>query len=108
MAFGPRSGQIDLTDPGAVEHELRKWLPGVEVLAVDSHDWTADPLSRQTWPMLRPNQLDAVQTAAADTCRAIRLVGSDYARGWAGFIDGAIESAITNANQIVREFESEN
>ncbi|MFD6061222.1 flavin monoamine oxidase family protein [Rhodococcus wratislaviensis] len=108
VAFGPRSGLIDLNDPRAVETELRKWRPDLEVVTVDAHDWTADPLSGETWPMLAPNQLDAVAHAARDTTRRIRLAGSDYARGWAGFIDGAIESGLHTARQIITEFESEN
>ncbi|MGQ4601388.1 FAD-dependent oxidoreductase [Nocardia sp. R6R-6] len=107
VAFGPRSGEIDLKDPRAVEAELRTWLPDAEVVAVDSHDWTADPLSGETWPMLAPNQLAAVTQAARDTSRHIRLAGSDYATGWAGFIDGAIESGARAAQQIITEFESE-
>jgi monoamine oxidase len=103
VAFGPRSGVIDLNDPRAVEAELRKWRPDLEVVAVDAHDWTADPLSGETWPMLAPNQLDAVTHAAADTSRRARLAGSDYARGWAGFIDGAIESGLHVARGIINE-----
>lgn len=106
VAFGPESGRLDATNPRAVEAELRKWRPEIEVVAVDSHDWTDDPLSRQTWPMLRPNQLNAVLSAAGGTDRAVRLLGSDYARGWAGFIDGAIESGLAGARQIINEFES--
>ncbi|PFX03126.1 Pseudooxynicotine oxidase [Nocardia farcinica] len=108
VAFGPRSGAIDLTDPRAVEAELRRWRPDLEVVAVDAHDWVADPLSGETWPMLAPNQLEAVTAAAQDTGRRVRLAGSDYARGWAGFIDGAIESGAQAARQIITEFESEN
>lgn len=105
VAFGPRSGVIDLHDPRAVEAELRKWRPDIEVVAVDAHDWTADPLSGETWPMLAPCQLDAVAHAAADTTRRIRLAGSDYARGWAGFIDGAIESGLQVARSIITKTE---
>lgn len=101
VAFGPRSGVLELDDPRAVEAELRKWRPDLQVVAVDSHDWTADPLSGQTWPMLAPGQLDAVSHAAADETRRVRLAGSDYARGWAGFIDGAIESGLHVARSIV-------
>ena len=108
VAFGPRSGLIDLNDPRAVEAELRKWRPDLEVVAVDAHDWTADPLSGETWPMLAPHQLDAVSHAARDTTRRVRLAGSDYACGWAGFIDGAIESALQTARQLITELESEN
>lgn len=103
VAFGPRTGLIDLNDPRAVEAELRRWRPDLEVVAVDAHDWAADPLSGETWPMLAPHQLDIVAGAAGDTARKIRLAGSDYARGWAGFIDGAIESGLHAARTIHTE-----
>jgi monoamine oxidase len=96
VAFGPRSGRIDLDDPKAVEAELRKWRPDLEVVAVDAHDWSSDPLSGETWPM-----------ASCDTTRAVRLAGSDYAQGWAGFIDGAIESGMQAARQILTELQVE-
>lgn len=92
VAFGPDAHAIDVTDRAAVEAALQQWIPDIEVLAVDAHDWVADELARQTWPMLRPNQLEAVQTAAHSAFGRVRLAGSDYAEGWAGFIDGAIES----------------
>nr|WP_290369291.1 NAD(P)/FAD-dependent oxidoreductase [Rhodococcus fascians] len=107
VAFGPRSGLIDLNDPRAVEAELRKWRPDLEVVAVDAHDWAADPLSGETWPMLAPHQLDTIAGAARDTTRRVRFAGSDYARGWAGFIDGAIESGLHTARTIHTELKVE-
>ncbi|QSE92637.1 FAD-dependent oxidoreductase [Rhodococcus pseudokoreensis] len=103
VAFGSDSTRIDVTDRGAVEAALREWIPDLDVVAVDGHDWVADELSGQTWPMLRPNQLAAVQESAATEHGHIRLAGSDYAEGWAGFIDGAIESAKTAAARILPE-----
>ena len=78
-----------------------------KVVAVESHDWTADPFSGETWPLSAPNQLEAVTEAARDTSRHMRLAGSNYATGWAGFIDGAIESGARAAQRIIIEFESE-
>lgn len=101
VAFGADSTRIDVTDRAAVQDALREWIPDIEVLGVDGHDWVADPLSGQTWPMLRPNQLDGVQSAAATAIGHVHLAGSDYAEGWAGFIDGAIESAMRVSNRVL-------
>jgi monoamine oxidase len=92
VAFGADAHKIDVTDRGAVEAALRQWIPDIEVVAIDAHNWVADELAGQTWPMLRPNQLETIQTAAHAAHGRVRLAGSDYAEGWAGFIDGAIES----------------
>jgi Flavin containing amine oxidoreductase len=94
VAFGSVSERLDGTDPAAVQEALRTWLPDVEVLEVASHDWVADDLSGETWPMQRAGQLTG---ALADLQRPegrVVLAGSDYANGWAGFIDGAIESGL--------------
>ncbi|WP_397517547.1 flavin monoamine oxidase family protein [Rhodococcus sp. 4CII] len=102
VAFGCDATRIDVTDRGAVEIALREWIPEIEVVAVDGHDWVTDDLSQQTWAMLRPNQLVAVQNAASEPHGRVRLAGSDYAEGWAGFIDGAIESGKTAAARILQ------
>lgn len=97
VAFGSDSTSLDVTDRAAVEAALREWLPDVEVLAVDGHDWLADEFAGGTWAMLRPNQLAAIQDANDRPHGRVRLAGADYAEGWAGFIDGAIESGKTAA-----------
>ncbi|MCF6386714.1 FAD-dependent oxidoreductase [Mycobacterium sp. MBM] len=104
VAFGADAKIVDVTDRGAVEAALRQWIPDIDVLAVDGHDWVADELSGETWPMLRPNQLEAVHAAARVTHGRVRLAGSDYAEGWAGFIDGAIESGKKVAVQLLDGF----
>ena len=73
---------------------LRAWLPDVEVLEVASHDWVADDLSGETWPMQRAGQLTESLVELQRPEGRVFLAGSDYANGWAGFIDGAIESGM--------------
>ncbi|MBY6414666.1 FAD-dependent oxidoreductase [Rhodococcus sp. BP-252] len=102
VAFGADNTRIDVTDRKAVQNALRLWIPEIEVLSVDGHDWVADPLSGQTWPMLRPNQLEGVRAAADSAFGHVHLAGSDYAEGWAGFIDGAIESAMKVSNRVLQ------
>jgi monoamine oxidase len=94
VAFGSVTGRLDGNDPGAVQEALRQWLPDVEVLAVASHDWVADDLSGETWPMQRAGQLTGALAELQRPEGRVLLAGSDYADGWAGFIDGAIESGM--------------
>lgn len=101
VVFGSDASRLDITDRAAVQAALREWIPEIEVVAVDGHDWVSDDLSGQTWPMLRPNQLVTVQQAASMSHGRVRLAGSDYAEGWAGFIDGAIESGKTAAARVL-------
>ncbi|MGH3138623.1 MAG: flavin monoamine oxidase family protein, partial [Gaiellales bacterium] len=91
VGFGIDSHALDVSDRGAVEQTLRAWLPDAEVAAVAGHDWVEDELSRGTWPMLRPGQLSRLHAGTVEPDGRLFLAGSDYASGWAGFIDGAIE-----------------
>jgi monoamine oxidase len=94
VAFGSVSERLDGSDPAAVQEALRTWLPDVEVLEVTSHDWVADPFAGETWPMQRPGQLTQSLAELQRPEGRVVLAGSDYADGWAGFIDGAIESGM--------------
>ena len=78
---------------------IRAWRPEIEVLACDGHDWVDDEFSRETWLVQRPGQhryLEALQQAEG----GLFLAGADYASGWTGYIDGAVESAMVVASRI--------
>lgn len=94
VAFGSVSERLDGSDRDAVQQALRQWLPDVEVLEVASHDWVADDLSGETWPMQRAGQLTGALGELQRPEGRVVIAGSDYANGWAGFIDGAIESGM--------------
>ena len=100
VAFGSVSARLDGTDPAAVQEALRTWLPDVEVLEVASHDWVADDLSGETWPMQRAGQLTGSLAELQRPEGRVFLAGSDYADGWAGFIDGAIESGMRAGREV--------
>jgi monoamine oxidase len=97
VAFGRDALAIDLDDRAAVQKQIRRLVPEAEVLDVAAHDWVADPLSQQTWPMQKAGQLTASLTELQRPEGPLLLAGSDYANGWAGFIDGAIESGLRAA-----------
>jgi monoamine oxidase len=100
VGFGPDAGAIAFDDPGAVQAEVRRLIPAVEVVAVASHDWVADPYARETWPMQRAGALTSSLAALQQREGPVFLAGSDYANGWAGFIDGAIESGLSVAGLV--------
>ncbi|MGY1623880.1 FAD-dependent oxidoreductase [Geodermatophilus sp. SYSU D00965] len=94
VAFGSVSERLDGTDRVAVQEALRTRLPDVEVLEVASHDWVGDEFAGETWPMQRAGQLTGALAELQRPEGRVVLAGSDYANGWAGFIDGAIESGL--------------
>jgi monoamine oxidase len=97
VGFGLESSALDIEDHDAVQDALRVWMPDVELEACTGHEWTTDRFSKGTWAMLRPQQLTKYLRAAQEPENRVLLAGSDFATGWGGFVDGAIESGIRAA-----------
>lgn len=97
VGFGPDASKVDVEDPAAVQAQLARLVPGVEVVAVASHNWVDDPLSGETWPMHRTGFLSTHLPAMQAAHGRVLFAGSDIANGWGGFIDGAIESGMEAA-----------
>ena len=97
VGFGPDASKIDAGDAAAVQAQLARLVPDADVRDVATHDWVADPLAGETWPMHRTgflaNHLAALQAGHGN----VFFAGSDIANGWGGFIDGAIESGMEAA-----------
>jgi monoamine oxidase len=89
------------TDRDSVEEALRHYFPEARVLAVDSHDWTADPFARGGWQVHRPGQLSRLHGSLQEPHGRLSFAGSDTAVRWIGWFDGAIESGARAASQAV-------
>lgn len=100
VAFGPDSSRLDTTDLEQVQAAVDLLLPDAEVLDVASHDWTTDPFSGETWPMHRPGYLTECLATFQEPQGRLIFAGSDFANGWGGFIDGAIESGLEAARSL--------
>ena len=82
-------------------------LPGYEALEATAHDWLADEFSRGTWAIHRPGWYEHYHAAMRRPEGPVLLAGSDLADGWAGFIDGAIESGLrAGIARVLAEFVS--
>jgi monoamine oxidase len=101
VAFGPDATRLDAADVRQVQAALDLLAPDLEVLDTASHDWTGDPLSGETWPMHRPGFLTECLGSFQQPHGPLLFAGSDYANGWGGFIDGAIESGLESARIIL-------
>lgn len=106
VSFGADSQKIDLNDIDVVRAALRVWRDDLEVLEVTGHDWMADPHSRETWLMQRPNQLTKYFEAQQRAEGVLHFASSDYANVWAGFIDGAVESGLRVARELTAQLDS--
>jgi len=94
IGFGPDASRCDATDLAAVQGQLDAILPGYELLGATAHDWLADAFSRGTWAIHRPGWYEHHHAAMRRAEPGLVFAGSDLADGWAGFIDGAIESGL--------------
>ncbi len=98
-AMGPSAATLNPNDLEGMRGQMKRFRPDLDVLAVSGHDWVDDRYSAQTWPMLKTHQL-AVLADLQNSVDNVHFAGSDYATGWQGFIDGAIESAYRVSNRI--------
>jgi monoamine oxidase len=94
IGFGGDAERCDPADRDAMQVSLDRILPGYEVLDATAHDWFADEFSRGTWAIHRPGWYEHHHEAMRRPEGNVILAGSDLANGWAGFIDGAIESGL--------------
>jgi monoamine oxidase len=94
IGFGVDAERCDPADLAGMQASLDETLPGYEVLDTTAHDWLADEFSRGTWAIHRPGWDEHHHAAMRRPEGNVILAGSDLANGWAGFIDGAIESGL--------------
>jgi monoamine oxidase len=92
VGFGTSPEELDVTDGEAVADAVREFLPDADVVSTDAHDWNADEFSQGTWMAYRPGQVMRHASALQRPEGRLAFAGSDLASGWAGWIDGAIES----------------
>src|SRR5262249_24218601 len=103
--YGPDRDRLHFTSLPAVAHELNRWLEGVRVAELWSHDWCADPWSCETWRVARPGQLTRYAAELCTRENRVVLAGADFAPGvWNGFVDGALESALGVVDELKTAF----
>jgi monoamine oxidase len=94
IGFGYDAAICDATDLAGVQASLAEIIPGYRAVAATAHDWLADEFSNGTWAIHRPGWYTRHFAEMRRPEGPVLLAGSDLAAGWAGFIDGAIETGI--------------
>ncbi len=99
VGFGLASN-FDPAKPGAIERAVARFFPEATLLAVDWHDWVADPFARGTWiaPVLGSEQ--ALAPATWRRTGPLAFASSDIAPDSAGWFEGAIVSGLQAAGEI--------
>jgi len=101
VAFGHDADSLDPTDHDAVAAAMHRLVPGdYEVTEVGAHDWATDEFSMGTWVIDRPGQRSKSLAALQAGSGRVRFAGSDFASGWKGFMDGAIESGMRTGREV--------
>ena len=91
VGFGHDGAEIE-DDLGWVQTQLDRAAPGYEVVEMRWHDWKADEYSQGTWAVHRPGWYSTYHAEMQRPEGRVILANSDFADGWAGFVDGALES----------------
>jgi pseudooxynicotine oxidase len=94
IGFGPTAETLDINDTDAVQAAFRQFLPQAEVLEAYGYQWDADPYSQGVWGVSRPGQMSKYLKSLQEPQGRVIFANSDWANGWRGFIDGAIEQGI--------------
>jgi pseudooxynicotine oxidase len=99
IGFGPDAEMLDAGDLASVQRELDAIMPGYETTMATAHTasaphWLTDEFSRGIWAIHRPGWYEHYHAACRSPQDVSCLAGSDIANGWAGFVDGAIESGL--------------
>jgi monoamine oxidase len=102
MAWGADARALDGSDRAAVQAELRRWIPDVEVVDSTSYDWVGDPFTQQTWFVPRAGHMIHHEEMQRPE-DGVHLAGADYANLDPSTIDGAIEGGLTAANRVTRQ-----
>ncbi|MBB6627575.1 FAD-dependent oxidoreductase [Nocardioides sp. KIGAM211] len=93
--------QIDPTSRESVEKALRNFIPDVDVVAIDSHDWIGDEFADGTSMIIDPGWVSSGEYKAfAKPHGSVYFAGADHSMVWTGWIAGAIASGATVAEQV--------
>ena len=101
VAFCEDAERMPPDDLEATRAAVEQLWPGLDIVGVHGHDWLADPLSQGTWAAHRPGWYLDHHRALQQPEGRIVFASGDIAEGWAGFIDGAIESGLRAARAVL-------
>lgn len=104
VAFGLADAIADVRDHKTMITHFDNYLnaaPKREVVGYLCHDWTADPFSQGTWCSFAPGGSVKYHQELQKSHGKVLFASSDWANGWKGFVDGAIEEGKKAALQIL-------
>ncbi|KAI6855890.1 FAD/NAD(P)-binding domain-containing protein [Hortaea werneckii] len=100
MCFGYNRKLADPSDSRHVISEFKKLQPAGNVKGYLSHTWSKDPYAKGAWYCAGPGSTTKNLQALQEAHGRIVLASADWAQGWRGFIDGAIEQGSRAAQTV--------
>ena len=100
-SFGFDTEAVDLSDRTSVQSALSHYIPEIEVLAVDWHDWNSDEFSDGTHMIGDPGWVTSGEYRAfLQPHGAVHFAGADHSLSWTGWLEGAVMSGSQVAVQV--------
>ncbi|EWY92132.1 lysyl oxidase-like protein 2/3/4 [Fusarium oxysporum NRRL 32931] len=92
IAFGINGRVIERESNDEIISSFQKYLrPEAEVESYVTHNWVDDPYSKGTWCSWGPGEMSKYLGELQKSHGRVFMASADWAEGWRGFIDGAIE-----------------
>lgn len=110
VAFGPSFDGVKLNAKANNGEDainaMRAFAPDqfVDLKRIVFHDWNEDEFSKGTWEFLSPNMATKYLDALRQRQGNVLFASADWATGWRGFIDGAIEEGGRVAKELNDDF----
>lgn len=103
VGFGADSTRLDVENHEDIAKALQAWRDDLEILDVAAHPWMDDRFAREMWLIQRPEAYTYSQAELQRPEGALHFASSDTANLWAGFFDGAIESALHTSRKVAQQ-----
>ena len=100
VGFSTQERPLDILDRDEIEAAFRRYIPDAGVLAVDGHDWLADPYAKGTWCAAPAGLLSTYASALEATEGRLVFAGSDIAHAFRGWMEGAVATGATAATRL--------
>lgn len=108
IGFGYNKALEDLKDSTHIINRFHRDMHAKgQVEAYVTHDWPKDPYSKGAWACWGPGCTSAFLKELQKPEGKVFFASADWADGWRGFVDGAIEQGQQAARNVAAFLESE-
>ncbi|OJJ75989.1 hypothetical protein ASPBRDRAFT_169463 [Aspergillus brasiliensis CBS 101740] len=103
IGFGYNDQLTDKKDSRHILQRFKKDInPDVTIDAYATHDWMNDPYAKGAWACWGPNTASEYLEELQKPHGRVVFASADWADGWRGFVDGAIERGQAAVGEVLR------